>query len=205
MADCCEKEMDVTALEAGQRKVLLLVMIINFCTFGGMVIASWLSQSSALLSGTLDNLGDALTYALSLAVVGAGVMAKAKVAVFKGLLIGLAALGVAIQIIWRLYHLDMPLVTTMGIAAILNLLANGLCLMLLTPHRHDDVNMSSVWECSRNDVFEGLAVIATAGLVWLTQSGIPDVLVATLLLAMFCRSAFRVMSSGIAEYQTARA
>ena len=202
MADCCEGTIDMSAIEAGQRKVLLIVLGINAVTFIGMVYASWLSGSSALLSGTLDNLGDALTYAVSFAVVSAGALAKARVALFKGVLILAAAIAVMIQIGWRLYHLDTPIVTTMGVAAVLNLVANGFCLYLLTPHRHEDVNMSSVWECSRNDVFEGFAVIITVIAVWLTDSPWPDLLVAVVLLVMFLRSALRVVKSAWAEIQS---
>ena len=61
--------------------------------------------------------------------------------------------------------------------------------MLLTPHRSDDVNMASVWECSRNDVFEGVGVVVTAVLVYLTGSAYPDLIVAVLLLTLFTRSA----------------
>ena len=69
---CCGSELNVVEV-AAHRRVLTIVMVINFVTFGGMVFAAWLSQSSALLSGTLDNLGDALTYAMSLMVVTASV------------------------------------------------------------------------------------------------------------------------------------
>jgi len=203
MADCCESELEVAGLEASQRRVLIIVLTINLVTFVGMVFASWLSQSSALLSGTLDNLGDALTYSLSLLVVGAGVVAKARVAVFKGALIALAAVAVAVQIGWRMYHLDVPVVAIMGVAAVVNLLANGICLYLLNDHRHDDVNMMSVWECSRNDVNEGVAVILTVGLVWFTQSALPDLLVAIGLLVMFSRSAIRVLTSAFEQLNAA--
>jgi len=196
---CCNDNLDVARLEARQRRVLIQVLVINVLTFAMMVFGSYLSGSSALLSGTLDNLGDALTYAASLVVIGAGALAKARVALFKGLLILGAAVGVAIQIGWRITHLEAPLVGTMGIAALLNLLANGLCLYLLTPFKENDVNMSSVWECSRNDVFEGFAVLATTGAVWLFGSGWPDVLVALALLALFLRSATRVLRSAWAE------
>lgn len=189
-------------MEQAQRRVLTIVMVINLVTFVGMVIASWLSHSSALLSGTLDNFGDAATYALSLAVVGAGVQAKAKVALFKGLLISLAAAGVTVQIGWRLMNPEMPIVLTMGSAAILNLVANSICLYLLSAHREDDVNMSSVWECSRNDVFEGVAVIVTVGAVWLLDSAWPDLIVAIALLVMFSRSAFRVLTSALTELRS---
>ena len=203
MADCCESELEVAGLEASQRRVLIIVLTINLVTFVGMVFASWLSQSSALLSGTLDNLGDALTYSLSLLVVGAGVVAKARVAVFKGALIALAAVAVAVQIGWRMYHLDVPVVAIMGVAAVVNLLANGICLYLLNDHRHDDVNMMSVWECSRNDVNEGVAVTLTVGLVWFTQSALPDLLVAIGLLVMFSRSAIRVLTSAFEQLNAA--
>jgi Co/Zn/Cd efflux system component len=197
MSDCCNCEVDTRALAARQRRVLLAVLAINVVTFIMMVTASYLSGSSALLSGTLDNFGDAVTYALSFAVVGASGQAKARVALFKGLMILAAAAVVALQIVWRLTHLEVPIVETMGIAAVLNLAANGVCLYLLTPFKTGDVNMSSAWECSRNDVFEGGAVIVTTIAVALLGSAWPDIIVAIALLAMFLRSAVRVLGTAM--------
>lgn len=194
----------MAALESRQKRVLTWVLVINLTTFAMMVVGAILSGSSALLSGTLDNLGDALTYAASLLVVGASALAKARVAFLKGLLILAAAAVVAVQIVWRLTNMEAPVVTTMGTAAVLNLAANVFCLYLLTPLKNNDVNMSSVWECSRNDVFEGTAVIATALAVWLLDSGWPDVVVAVALLIMFLRSALRVLRSAWTEMQLAR-
>jgi len=190
---CCQSSLNVAALETRQRRVLTWVLVINVATFTMMVAGAALSGSSSLLSGTLDNLGDALTYALSLAVVGASHLAKARVALFKGLLIFGAALAVAVRIGWHIFHLETPIVETMGVAALLNLAANFLCLRLLYPYRNADVNMSSVWECSRNDVIEGFAVIAAAILVWKFNSGWPDILIAIALLILFLRSASRVL------------
>ena len=203
--DGCGKIIDVANLASQQRKVLAWVFAINVATFVGMVTASVLSGSSALLSGALDNLGDALTYALSMAVVGASAHAKARVAMVKGLLILGAALAVAVQIGWRLTDLDAPAAGTMSIAAALNLTANGVCLWLLTPYRTGDLNMSSSWECSRNDVIEGVAVIAAAAAVWLLDSGWPDIVVAVGLLAIFLRSASRVLRSAWQELSPAAA
>jgi Co/Zn/Cd efflux system component len=199
---CCQGSVDTSALQARQRRVLAAVLAINAATFIMMIVAATMSGSSALLSGALDNLGDALTYALSFAVVGSTIAAKAKVALFKGTLIMGAALGVAIQISWRLLHMETPIFEAMSIAAIVNLAANALCLALLHPYRHNDVNMSSVWECSRNDVFEGFAVIAAALFVWLFDSGWPDLVIALALLIMFLRSAFRVLLSAWRDLST---
>ncbi|MEZ5561231.1 MAG: hypothetical protein R3E86_22160 [Pseudomonadales bacterium] len=114
-------------------------------------------------------------------------------AYFKGLLILGAAVVVAFQIAWRLTHLDTPVFETMGIAASLNLAANLICLRLLFPFRQDDLNMASMWECSRNDIFDGIAVIAATAAVWLFGSGWPDVLIAIALLVVFLKSALRVL------------
>ena len=199
MADSCCNTIDIAALHARQRRVLAWVFGINVATFGVMVTGSVLSGSSALLSGTLDNLGDALTYALSLAVVGASAQAKARVAMVKGLLILGAALVVAVQIAWRLSDLQAPVASTMSVAAVVNLAANAVCLKLLTPFRDGDVNMASSWECSRNDVVEGGAVIAAAVAVWAFGSPWPDVLAAVVLLAIFLRSASRVLRAAWRE------
>jgi Co/Zn/Cd efflux system component len=190
---CCQVHIDVAALHARQRRILIIVLVINAATFLMMVFAAIISGSSALLSGALDNFGDAATYALSLMVVGASGLAKARVALFKGFLIFCAALAVAFQIGWRILHPETPVFETMGFAALLNLTANLLCLWLLTPYRDGDVNMSSAWECSRNDMYEGFAVIAAALAVWMFGSGWPDLVIAIGLVILFLRSAVRVL------------
>jgi len=206
MADaCCGKTIDVRALEARQRRVLITVLAINAATFLIMVAAALQSRSSSLLSGGLDNFGDALTYALSLAVVGASGRAKARVALLKGALILGAAIAVAIQITWQLTHPAVPVFETIGIVALLNLAANLLCLRLLTPYRTGDVNLASAWECARNDVAEGLAVLLAAVGVWWFDAGWPDLLIAGALLLMFVRSARRIVRAAWRELQIAKA
>ncbi len=190
---CCQGHIDVAVLNAKQRRILIIVLVINAITFLMMIFAANISGSSSLLSGALDNFGDAMTYVLSLFVVGAGLAAKARVAMFKGLLIFGAALAVAYVIGLRILHPETPVFETMGIAAFINLAANLLCLWLLTPYRNGDVNMSSAWECSRNDVSEGIAVIAAALAVWMFGSGWPDLIIAIGLLLLFLWSATRVI------------
>lgn len=87
----------------------------------------------------------------------------------------------------------------MGVAALLNLGANLVCLKLLMPYRNGDINLASAWECSRNDVYEGSAVLAAALGVWLFSAGWPDLLVAVALLLLFLRSAWRVLRSAWRE------
>ena len=186
---------DPVRRRARERRVLGLVTAINLGCCAIMLSAALYSGSSALLAGTLDNFGDALTYLLSLAVVGAGLRAKARVALLKGLLVLGAALAVAAQIAWRLAHPGVPLFEAMGLAAAVNLVLNAVCLWLLMPLRGGDINLASAWETSRNDVLEGLAVLAAAPLVWLFGAGWPDLAIAAVLLVLFLGSAFRILAA----------
>jgi Co/Zn/Cd efflux system component len=203
MSGCCDNNCSVDAFRGRQRATLQLVLVINAIMFLVIVAAALYGKSTALLADSLDNLGDALTYGLSLYAVSRGAAVKARVALFKGGLIFLAALVVAGQVAWRLVVPGVPLFEIMGAFSVLGLAANSLCLYLLWRHRHEDVNMSSVWECSRNDIAANLAVFVAAGGVWLTGSGWPDILVALGLVVLLLRSAIRVISAALAELRAA--
>ncbi len=202
MSGCCDQDDSLHRLRERQRGTLLLVLGINALMFFIISAAALYGKSTALIADSLDNLGDALTYGLSLYVVSKSVTVKAKVALFKGVLILLAALVVAGQIVYKLFVPSVPLFEVMGIFSLLGLVANSLCLFFLWRHRHEDVNMSSVWECSRNDIASNLSVLLAAGAVWYTGSGWPDILIALALVVLLVRSAIRVISSALAEIRT---
>ncbi len=200
MSGCaCESGCSLDARRSRQRATLRAVLTINGLMFFVIAGAALYGGSTALLADSLDNLGDAFTYALSLYAVSRGARVKARVALVKGVLILLAALVVAGQVVHRLMVPGVPMFEIMGVFSLLGLAANGLCLYLLWRHRHEDVNMSSVWECSRNDIFSNLAVFAAAGGVWLTGSGWPDLVVALALVWLLTRSALRVIGAARAE------
>ncbi|MBI5041830.1 MAG: cation transporter [Gammaproteobacteria bacterium] len=199
MAGCCNNNCSLDALQEHQRGTLRIVLGINAVMFLVIVAAALYGKSTALLADSLDNLGDALTYGLSLYAVSRGAAVKAKVALFKGGLILLGASVVAAQIVYKLFVPSVPLFEVMGAFSLLGLAANGVCLLLLTRHRHEDVNMSSVWECSRNDIASNLSVFVAAGTVWFTGSSWPDTVVALGLVWLLLRSALRVIGSARAE------
>src|SRR3546814_17860088 len=118
----------------------MIVLAINIVTFAMMLSEAIYSGSSSLLSGGLDNLGDALTYVLSLAVIGASGRATARVALLKGALILGAAVAVAIQIGWRPAHPNVRIFEAMGLAAAIRLAFNDIFLWLPLPSRRGDVN-----------------------------------------------------------------
>ncbi len=199
MSGCCDHGCSLDRLRERQRGTLQLVFLINAVMFLVIVVAALHAASSALLTDSLDNLGDAFTYALSLYAVSRGPRTKAKVALLKGGLILVAAGLVALQIISRVLEPALPAFDEMGLFSLLALAANSVCLLLLWRHRHEDVNMSSVWECSRNDIATNLSVLVAAGAVWLTGSGWPDILVASGLVVLLLRSAYRVIRAARLE------
>lgn len=204
MADCCEdKTCALEQLRERQSSTLKIVLGINAVMFLVELTAGLYASSTALIADSLDNLGDALTYALSLYAVGRSERAKGRVAMFKGALILGAALFVMGQIGYKLLHPGVPLFATMGLVGALALAANGTCLGLLWRHRHEDVNMASVWECSRNDIAGNVAVLLAAAAVWLFGSGWPDLLIGSLLAVLFFRSAVRVFRASLAAIRVA--
>jgi len=204
MSGCCDGGCPAGALQQEQqRRTLKAVLGINAIMFVVIAGAAIYGGSTALLANSFDNFGDALTYALSLYAVSRGKSTKAKVALFKGMLILLAALIVSGQIIYKIFVPGLPIFEAMGIFGVLSLIANSICLYLLWRHRHEDVNMSSVWECSRNDIVSDLSVIVAAGAVWLLGSGWPDIIVALALVVLLYRSAFRVIFSAKKELSNA--
>lgn len=203
MSSCCETDCGFTPESTGQRRTLRIVLGINAVMFIVIVVSAFAARSASLLADSLDNLGDALTYALSLFVVAKGVEAKAKVALFKGFLILFAAIGISGQVVYKIFVPVVPSYEIMGVFSLLALAANSVCLFLLWRHRNEDVNMSSVWECSRNDIATNLSVFAAAGAVWYFGAAWPDLLIAVGLIIMLIRSAVRVNSSALTALRTA--
>jgi Co/Zn/Cd efflux system component len=202
MADCCDDVCSPGQTGAGpkgigsgsrQSRALAWVLVINLVLFVVSVWAALRAGSSSLLSGSIDNLGDAVTYGFSLYAVSRGARTKAKVSFFKGILILTAAVAVSVQVIYKLVNPGVPVFELMGAMSLLGLGANFACLLILWRHRDEDINMASVWECSRNDVLENLAVLAAAAGVWMTRSQWPDTVVALVLVTILYRSAFRII------------
>lgn len=160
--------------------------------------AGLISGSVSLVADSLDILGDALVYGFSIYVIARGARMKAKAALFKGGIMAVFGFFVLGQAIYKIVFPQVPVFEAIGAIGLLALAANGLCFVLLWRHRADDINMSSVWLCSRNDIIANVSVLFAAAGVWLTHSGWPDILVGLALAALFLRSALVVLRGAIA-------
>ena len=167
---CCQhKATELQKLQKRQSKVLWIILVINavmfVVEFGGGIKAASLS----LTGDSLDMLGDALVYGCSLYVIRKGKKAQARSAILKGSIMFISAIAVFARATYQLFAQTVPTVQLMGEIGILALVANLICFLLLIRHRNDNINMSSVWLCSRNDIIANILVLLTAGLVLLTR------------------------------------
>jgi len=176
-----------------RRRVLWVVLLLNAALFVGEFGAGLWARSSALQADSLDGLGDALVYALSLMVVGESLRQRAGAALAKGLVMAMFGLVVMAGIVHRAIHGSEPLAPVMAVAATVALVVNLACFALLYRFRADDVNMRSVWLCSRNDIVNNAGVLVAAGAVTLLGSRWPDIAVGALVAALFLHTAFGVI------------
>lgn len=194
MARCCEDEScQVASLRESHGRVLWIVLGINALMFGVEGTAGWLAHSTSLLSDALDMLGDALVYGFSLFVIARSIRWQAGAALAKGGFMLAFGLFVLAEAAYKVFHPVMPSVETMGVIGTIALLANVVCFWLLYRHRGDNLNMSSTWLCSRNDVIANVAVLVAAGSAYLLASRWPDIIVGCIIAALFLRSAFNVL------------
>lgn len=203
MADCCnDKACEIDALRSRQSSTLKIVLLINAVMFVVELVAGLLGNSVSLVADSLDMLGDALVYAFSLYVVARSSAMKARAALLKGAIMAAFGLFVLGQVIYRIVFPQLPVFEAIGAIGLLALAANSTCFFLLWRHRADDINMSSVWLCSRNDIIANISVLLAALGVWLTHSGWPDILVGLALAVLFLRSALFVLREAIKELRT---
>ena len=199
---CQETACALTASrDSARRRVLWTVLVINLVLFVGEFGAGWWGDSSALQADSLDSLGDALVYAMSLWAVGRSLRQRSHVVLLKGGIQALFGIGVLLEVIRRAWLGAEPLAPVMAWAAGLALVGNLVCFRLLTRFRSDDMNMRSVWLCSRNDLINNSGVLVAAGLVALTGSRWPDLVVGAGVAVLFLWTACSVLRGGWKDFR----
>lgn len=202
---CCEsKSSELDILRIKQGKVLKIVLVLNAVMFLVEFSFGLVSKSAGLMADSLDMFGDAAVYALSLYALHRGSVWRARAGVVKGILMALFGFFVLAQVIYRSVLGTIPIADTMSFIGGMALFVNLICLYMLFAHRSDDVNMRSTWLCSRNDIIANVALIGSAGLVTLTNSGVPDRVIGFALACLFLKSAYDVMSEALLEIKSAK-
>lgn len=206
MSDCCScSAPEKPVVDPVYRKVLWVALALNTLMFVLELAASWSSGSVSLLADSIDFFGDAVNYALSLAVLGMAVATRARAALFKAASMGAFGVFVLARAIWTLQSGAVPEPLTMGVVGFLALTANASVALLLYRFRTGDANMRSVWICSRNDALGNVAVMLAALGVFGTAHAWPDLVVAGIMGVLALTGAWTVTQQARGELRSTAA
>ncbi|NKW78697.1 cation transporter [Rhodobacteraceae bacterium R_SAG7] len=202
MAGCCNHTARFDGVSKEYKRRLWAVIAINAAMFCVEMAAGQAAGSQALKADALDFLGDALTYGISLAVIGASLRTRALAAIGKGVSLLLMGGWVFGSTIWNVFVVGVPEAQVMGVIGFLALAANLLSVALLAAYKDGDANVRSVWLCSRNDAVGNVAVMIAALGVWGTSNGWPDLIVAGIMAGLFLNSAVQILRQALAEWRS---
>jgi Co/Zn/Cd efflux system component len=178
-----------------QKKLLWIVLIINFVFFAIEMTTGLISKSMGLVADSLDMLADAFVYGISLYAVGGTIKRKKNIAKIAGYFqIGLATFGF-FEVLRRFLGVEqMPDFETMIVVSIFALIANGACLYLLQKSKSsEEAHMKASSIFTSNDIIINLGVITAAILVKLFNSAIPDLMIGIIVFAVVIQGAIRIL------------
>ena len=176
-----------------KKNTLTILLVINAFMFVAELTLGWLAQSTGLIADSLDMLADAAVYGLSLYAVGKGVTQQANAARVSGYLQIILGVGVLIEVVRRMVFGSEPHGTLIIAVSAVALLANVICLILISKHRDGGVHMRASWIFSTNDVIANLGVIISGVLVALAGSRYPDLIVGTIISIVVIRGGITIL------------
>ncbi|HHY50661.1 MAG TPA: cation transporter [Alphaproteobacteria bacterium] len=204
MSDGHEHAATFEGLSGEYKRRLLIVTAINISMFAVEMLAGQLAGSQALKADSLDFFADGATYALSFWAIGKPPRVRAGAAFAKGLSLLAMGLWIAATTLYQFFVQGLPEAEVMGVIGVLALVANLASVWLLLDYRNGDANVRSVWLCSRNDAIGNVAVVIAAGFVAILNNGVPDLVVAGVMAALFLNSASQILVQSYREWQHAR-
>jgi Co/Zn/Cd efflux system component len=201
-AHCCDhghEHATSAAASPAYRRVLWVALAVNLAMFCVEIGAGLAAQSVSLLADSLDFLGDAGNYGISLFVLGMALQWRARASLLKAASMGAFGAWVAVTTLQHALAGTVPAAPVMGMVGALAFAANLGVAALLYRWREGDSNMRSVWICTRNDAIGNLAVLAAAAGVFGSGTGWPDYLVAAVMSGLALVGAFQVARQAMAE------
>ncbi len=200
-AHCCDHghEPAATAASPAYRRILWVALAVNLAMFFVEIGAGLAAQSVSLLADSLDFLGDAGNYGISLFVLGMALQWRARASLLKAASMAAFGAWVAVTTAQHAIAGTVPAAPLMGAVGALAFVANLGVAALLYRWREGDSNMRSVWICTRNDAIGNLAVLAAAAGVFGSGTGWPDYLVAAIMSGLAMVGAVQVARQAIAE------
>jgi Co/Zn/Cd efflux system component len=175
------------------RKILWICLVANAVMFFVEMVGSYKAFSASLLANSIDFLSDAFNYGITLLVIQASDRSKHRANNFKGISLALTGLWAGYETIHHSFESQVPLAGMMAWISLLALAVNVFCAVLLFKYRKGDMNIRSVWICSRNDALGNIAVLFAAGGIFAIGSHWPDIVVAAILVFLALYGAYQIL------------
>ena len=192
---------DIEIKNREESRVLIILLGINALMFFVEITIGIISESTALIADSLDMLADATVYGIGLYAVGKEAFFKIKAAHISGIFQIILGVTVLIDIMRRATLGSEPesfLMIFIGIAA---LIANIICLKLISKHKDGDVHMRASWIFSKNDVIANIGIILGGCLVYLLDSRFPDLIIGLAISAIVIRGGLHIIKDACNEKQ----
>ncbi|MCF1421848.1 cation transporter [Mangrovimonas futianensis] len=178
-----------------QKKVLWIVLAINFTFFILEMITGLVSNSMGLVADSLDMLADSFVYGISLFAVGGSLVRKKQIAKLAGYFQMFLAVVGFVEVLRRFLGAEhLPNFSTMIVISVLALIANGLCLYILQKSKgKEEAHMKASMIFTSNDVIINLGVIVAGLLVHWLNSNKPDLIIGTIVFILVVQGAWRIL------------
>lgn len=188
------EDLDFTELHNSERKILWIVLSINFLFFFIEIVTGFISNSMGLVADSLDMLADGIVYGLALIAVGGTIALKKKIAKSAGMFQIILAVFGFIEVIRRFIGLErMPDFLTMIFISIFALIANIICLFLLQKSNSNDAHIQTSMIFTSNDIIINSGVILAGVLVNHFNSAYPDLIIGGIVFVIVARGAYKIL------------
>jgi len=192
----CEME----AQNDQERKTLVIVLGINAFMFVFELVLGLVAESTGLIADSLDMFADASVYSIGLYAVGKSAVLKGKAAKLSGIVQIVLAVLVLFDVLRRFILGSEPVSALMMGVGVIALVANSICLSLISKHRDGGIHMRASVIFSTNDVIANIGVIVSGALVWALGSRYPDLVIGLIIAAVVLRGGIRILKEAM-EHQ----
>lgn len=181
------------------RRALWTVVLLNLGYGVIEVVGGFVADSQGVKADALDFLGDGSITLLGILAIGWTAARRAKVALLQGIFLAVLGLGVLGNAAFRVFVENTPEAGLMLVFGLVACVVNITAAAILMKFRDGDANVRAVWLFSRNDALGNLAVVVGAGLVWVTDTGWPDLAIASVVALLFLQSAWEIVRRSTSE------
>jgi Co/Zn/Cd efflux system component len=181
------------------RKALNIVFGIHIFMFIVSFTVAILSKSSSVFADSIDFIGDAAGYALSMYVLNKRQIVRASVSLAKSFTMMCFGTLVLVYALERYLAGDIPDPELMVVSGVLGIISHMICIYYLLPFSRGDSNQMSVWICTINDLLCNALTVIAAILVYYTNSIVPDLIAAFIIVTIALYGSFIILKQSLKE------